>query len=463
MGAATAVANPVVIRPQPGPQEAFLATPADIAIYGGAAGGGKTWALLLEAVRHTNNPDFGAVIFRRTYVQVTNEGGLWDESAKLYPLLGATPVAGDLYWRFPSGAVVSFAHLQHEKNVYDWQGAQIPLIGFDELTHFTAKQFWYMLSRNRSTCGVTPYVRATTNPDADSWVAQLIAWWIDQETGLAIPERAGVLRWFVRIGDNLIWADDREELEERYPDVPPKSLTFIPARLEDNKALMEADPSYRANLLALPRVERERLLGGNWKIRAEAGAFFKRSYFNVVDAAPAGGTTVRAWDLAATEKDPDNDDPDWTVGLRVTRTNDGRFVVEHMERMQASPHKVRAAIRRLAEQDGKRVRIRLPQDPGQAGKAQAREFVAMLAGWTVRTKPVTGDKTVRAAPASAQAEAGNIDVVRGPWNEEFFAELENFPTGAHDDIVDALSDAIDELTQPTARLAPLTSTSYVTG
>lgn len=460
---ATKTSDPVVIRPQPGPQEAFLASSADITIYGGAAGGGKTYGLLLEAARHSGNSDFGAVIFRRTYPQIMNEGGLWDESNKLYPYLNADPVTGNLNWRFPSGATVSFRHLQHERNVLDWQGAQIPLIGFDELTHFSAYQFWYMLSRNRSMSGVRPYVRATTNPDADSWVADLIAWWIDQETGLPIKERAGVLRWFVRVGDDIVWANDPAELEAKHPDIPPKSLTFVPAKLEDNVALMEADPQYRANLLALARVERERLLGGNWKIRAEAGEYFRRSYFNVVRASPAGGSVVRAWDLAATEKERGKDDPDWTVGLRVRRTTEGRFVVEHMERMRSSPGKVRAAIKNVADQDGRGVRIRIPQDPGQAGKAQVQELVSMLAGHRVRALPVTGDKTVRAGPASSQAEAGNIDIVEGPWNEAFLSELENFPSGAHDDIVDALSDAVDELTRPVGRLDPIPSHSYVTG
>ncbi|WP_234891282.1 terminase large subunit domain-containing protein [Sinorhizobium meliloti] len=182
-----------IIRPQPGPQTAFLVSPADIAIYGGSAGGGKTWALLMEPLRHIANPQFGAV-FRRSTVQVRNEGGLWDESEKLYPAIGASPKEHVLQWSFPSGASVSFAHLEHDKTVLNWQGSQIPLVCFDELTHFSAKQFWYMVSRNRSMSGVRPYIRATCNPDADSWVAELISWWIDQDTGLPIPERAGVLR-----------------------------------------------------------------------------------------------------------------------------------------------------------------------------------------------------------------------------------------------------------------------------
>ncbi|WP_082342405.1 MULTISPECIES: phage antirepressor N-terminal domain-containing protein [unclassified Shinella] len=122
-----------VVRPQPGPQTNFLASPADIAIYGGSAGGGKTWALLMEPLRHIANSQFGAVFFRRTLVQVRNEGGLWNESEKLYPCLNAKPkVAPDLSWTFPSGSSVSFAHLEHDKTVSNWQGSQIPLICFDD-------------------------------------------------------------------------------------------------------------------------------------------------------------------------------------------------------------------------------------------------------------------------------------------------------------------------------------------
>ena len=267
------------IKPQQGPQEAFLASPADIAIYGGAAGGGKTWAILMEGLRHIANKDFGAVYFRRTMPQIKNEGGLWDESEKLYIPLGAKPNSSEAYWTFPSGAAVSFSHLEHDKSVSAWQGSQIPLICFDELTHFTKKQFWYMLSRNRSTCGIKPYIRATCNPDPNSFVADLIAWWINQDTGFPIPERSGVLRWFIRVNDDLVWGDSPDELAH-YLDadgspIPAKSLTFISAKLTDNKALMDSDPGYMANLMALDEVERGRLLGGNWKIKSTQARVFK--------------------------------------------------------------------------------------------------------------------------------------------------------------------------------------------
>lgn len=438
-------AEPTVIRPQPGPQETFLGSSADIAIYGGAAGGGKTWALLMEPLRHIANSGFGAVFFRRSTVQVRNEGGLWDESEKLYPIIGATPREHVLSWEFPTGATVSFAHLEHDKTVLNWQGSQIPLICFDELTHFSQKQFWYMVSRNRSMCGVRPYIRATCNPDADSWVAEFIAWWIDQETGLPITERAGVVRWFVRINDALVWADDPAELEEKHPGIPPKSATFIPAKLTDNAALMAADPGYMANLLALPKVERERLLGGNWKIRAAAGLLFKRSWVKVVDAAPTDLRIVRGWDLAGTPKIEGND-PDWTAGTKIGKSRStGRYIVLHHVRDRDTPHKVEALIANTASQDGREVEISLPQDPGQAGKAQVATLIKMLSSFTARATPETGDKETRFGPFSAQCEAGNVDVLRAPWNEEWFMELEAFPDAAHDDDADSTARAFNTL------------------
>jgi hypothetical protein len=241
-------------RPQPGPQQTFLNSTADIVIFGGAAGGGKTWALLMQPLQHVSNPDFGGVIFRRTSPQIRNQGGLWDESIKIYPLLNAEPRQTVLEWRFTSGAKLKFAHLQYDTDVHDWQGAQVPFIGFDQLEHFSESQFWYMLSRNRSLCGVHPYVRATVNPDADSWVAKLIAWWIDQETGFPIEERSGVVRWFVRVNNEIQWADTKEELTSEHEE--PKSLTFIPAKLSDNQILMQKDPGYLANLRALSLVDR---------------------------------------------------------------------------------------------------------------------------------------------------------------------------------------------------------------
>ena len=438
--------QPIAIRPQPGPQEAFLSTPADIAIYGGAAFGGKTFALLLEAVRHTGNAKFGAVIFRRTTTQIRSEGGLWDSAEELFPQLDAKQSLSDLSWVFPSKAKVTFAHLQHEKTKLEWQGSQVALIGFDELTHFTAGQFWYMLSRNRSGSGVAPYIRCTTNPDPDSWVAEFIEWWIDQETGYAIPERSGVVRWFIRYHNELIWADSMEELKEQYPALEPKSVTFIASSYKDNQIGLAKDPTYISNLDALPHVERERLKNGNWKVKPAAGDYFKASWFEIVERVPDLLVQVRYWDRAGTEPSSQNPDPDYTAGVRLGKDRiDGTYYVLHVARDRKRAAGVLKLIKGTAQADGIPCTVALELDPAQAGKAEGEWHVRELAGFDVRLIPPQGDKETRARPASAQAEAGKIKLLKGPWNKAFIDELENFPKGKHDDQVDGLSGAVNYL------------------
>ncbi len=436
------------IKPQRGPQEAFLATTADIALYAGSAFAGKTWALLMEAARNVTTPGYYAVIFRRTMPQVRNEGGLWDTSAEIYPGMGGDPRVSTCEWRFGTGATIRFAHLEHEKNRFDWQGAQLTFIGFDELTHFTATQFWYMLSRARSTCGVRPYIRGTCNPDPDSFVAELLEWYIDPETGYPIPERSGVIRYFTRRGTALAWGESPEELKRRYPDIDPsvdvRSFTFISASIYDNRIGLAKDPSYLGNLKALSLVDRERLLKGNWKIRPAAGMFFRREWFGVVDAVPAGGRVVRYWDRAASEPSAEYPDPDWTVGVKM-RIVDGVYYVEHVARFRATPQGVRQRIRNVAEADGTNVTVLLARDPGQAGKAEVQDVIRYLHGYDARAVMESKAKTTRAKAFSAQAEAGNVKVVRAPWNAAWFDESENFPEGAHDDQVDASNGAFDGL------------------
>jgi hypothetical protein len=290
--------NKSIITFQPGFQEQFLSSCADIAIGGGAAGAGKTYAELLEPLRNKDNSDFGAVFFRRTIPQIKNIGGLWDESSNIYPYFNAKPNSNELSWTFPSGAKLKFFHLEHEKNIYDHQGAQYPLIIFDELTHFTKRQFFYLLSRNRSTCGVKPYVRATTNPDPDSWVADFIEWWIEQDDksrnfGFPIPERAGKIRYFIQDKETYIWGDTKSEvidkcgylfeneaLKNTNKEDLVKSATFIPGNIYQNRKLLEKDPTYLSNLLSQDEAERARLLEGNWKIRTDGLSLFNHNSIN---------------------------------------------------------------------------------------------------------------------------------------------------------------------------------------
>jgi predicted phage terminase large subunit-like protein len=441
------------VRPQPR-QEQFLSTPADIAIFGGSAGGGKTYSMLWEPLKHYHRPSFFGVIFRRQETDIYNAGGLWDASCEFYPHLGARGSRANGTWTFPSMARIQFSHLQHEHDKYDWQGTGLAFIGFEELTHFSAGQFWYLMSRLRSMSGVRPYVRATCNPDPDSFVATMVSWWIDQETGYAIPERSGVVRWFIRLGDDLIWSDDRTQLSGAYPSSNPRSFTFVMSTLRDNPALTSTNPEYRSSLESLPHVDRLRLLGegdrgGNWKVRATAGMVFRRDWFEIVEASPANARRVRHWDMAATEPTIESQDPDWTAGVRVARDERGVCYVEDVRRMRVTAGRVEAAIQNTASQDGQHVTIGLFQDPAQAGKAQIVIYMRLLAQYVVRTVQATRKVEAMAGPVSAQAEHGNIKLVRGPWNDAFLTELENFPSHSHDDQVAALCGAHTVLTSST--------------
>lgn len=177
------------------------------------------------------------------------------------------------------------------------------------------------------------------------------------------------------------------------------------------------------------------------------GALFKTALIQAIDAAPAGGKLVRAWDLAAT-KQVGTRDPDWTVGVLLQRTDVGAFVIHDVVRFRGGPDEVEATIVATASRDGRDVAISLPQDPGQAGKSQALYFTRKLAGYTVKSTPETGDKATRAMPFAAQVNIGNVAMVKAPWNRSFIDELAGFPSATHDDQVDAGSRAFSELIAP---------------
>lgn len=448
----------VIIRPQAGRQEAFMATPADIAVYGGSAGGGKTWSLIAEPLRHVDNGGFGAVFFRRTYPEITGERGPWDESMELYPFFGSDAKVGRLEHNFPSGARVSFRHLQREEDKYSYQGAQIALILFDQVERISQSTFFYMLSRNRSMCGVTPYVRASCNPDADSWLADFLSWWIADD-GYADLSREGLIRWFIRASDEqIVWADTPQELTAKYPGSLPKSVTFIPASVYDNAILLANNPEYLANLMALPLVDRLRLLGderrgGNWKIREEAGKVFNRDWFEIVQAIPAGGVEVRFWDLAATKKKLKGEDPDFTASIKMRKVH-GVFYISDCTNDLHGPTEADRAMRNRAAQDHRaatesdtRYMVRWEREPGASGKRDTVRISQMLARFDAKGIPPQGDKITRAKPLAAQAEAGNVKLLAAPWNEMLLDHLHNQPEIAKDDMMDAGSGAYNVLSR----------------
>ncbi len=179
--------------------------------------------------------------------------------------------------------------------------------------------------------------------------------------------------------------------------------------------------------------------------RPSHGTLFRPAAVVTLDGPPSANLAVRAWDLAATEAGHGGD-PDWTVGLKLARGEDGRFCVLDVVRLRGGPFAVEQAIMATATIDGPEVAIGLPQDPGQAGKQQVAYLVGRLAGWRVVAGPETGSKLVRAGPVSAQVEAGRLAMLRAPWNAAFIDELRDFPHGRKDDQVDALARAFAMLT-----------------
>jgi len=372
------------------------------------------------------------------------EGGLWDEASNIYPLIGAKGREMQLDWTFPSGARITFDSLQHEKDKFAFQGAQICGLGLDELTHFTESQFFYLLSRNRSACGVRPYVRATTNPDANSWVKRFLEPWLVVDHPFFA--KSGEIRHFIRDGGVISWSFE--------PKQDSKSLTFIRATLYGNQKLLERDPGYVANLKSLSLVDRARLLDGSWDV-VEGGNLFRAEWFGFceVSAIHAAGPTnrVRFWDLAGTEAVGGND-PDYSVGVLMARDEDGILTIEDVQRVRERPLGVEKLIAWVAQRDGSLVPIRMEQEPGSSGVAVIDRYRrVVLAGFDFAGIRSTGDKTERAKPLSAQAENGHVKLVRGNWNTDFLNELAQFPTkGAHDDQVDAASGAFRELVKKRA-------------
>ena len=468
-----------VFAPQEGPQEAFLASSADIAIYGGAAGSGKSFAVLLWLASLVHLARYAAVVFRRQSTRLAGGGSIWEESFTVFAgLRGRAVQSPRMTWRFPSGAMVEFAHLQHAKDVHGHQSKQYATIVFEELCEFLEEQFWYMVSRLRTKAKVRAHIRATCNPDPDSFVRKLIAWWIGPD-GRFIPERSGVLRWLVREEKTgaLHWYDSRALAEDAHPELrlhyvvsgrkirgfatkaeaekaadkgqevfrrEALSLTFIGARLEDNP---QGDPTYRSKLEALPFVQRERLLGGNWNVRASKGTVFKRDNFRLIDrlddlpGLSTGGVRIlgwaRGWDKAATEGGGD-----WSVGHRVGLLSNGGYVILPPRRLQGTPAQVFDAMRQFAESDGAGVLVAVPQDPGQAGVVDVHATLRELPGRAVRGYPIRLNKVAYANVWSTRVERGLVWVVRGPDTEILLEQAHAFPEGKYDDDIDSISLAV---------------------
>lgn len=424
------------IQPNSKKQEQFIASTAKECLYAGSAGSGKTFALLLSAAKKTNDPNYTALVFRNTYAQVENI--LLRESFEMYTTLGGTYNKTNKTWTFRSGAKIIFGYMENDEDAFNYLGMGVQFVGFDELVLFSKFQYENIVMRMRSATGIPTVIRATTNPRCE-WVHTRFYHWLS-------PHNPPVIE---NDGYNFTFKTIRHNPGKDCPLLDSGTIVKISGftrqcilgYLEDNKTLMDNDPTYKDLMLSRDKLERERYYYNNWDIMPSPGMYFRRKYFEVIDVAPADTKKIRAWDLAATTTG------DYTVGLLLGEKA-GIYYVEDVFIDKLSPNDVEKAISNIALQDGKTTLISIPQDPGSAGKSYAQHISKLLAGYNFKISPETGSKETRAKGISAQCEAGNVRVIRGNWNKEFWDQCEGFPDDKnHDDIVDALSRAFNTFIQ----------------
>lgn len=398
------------------PQAAFLLLQNREALFGGAAGGGKSDALLMAALQYVDVPGYSALLLRRTFAQLSQQDALIPRAHEWLQGTDAKWNEQKHTWTFPSGAVLKFGHLQNEVDKYDYQGSAWHFIGFDELTQFTLTSYTYLGSRARR-----KKAEPGKPPPPASWVPIRIR-------SSANPG-----------GEGHEWVKQRFMVEG-----PKSGRVFVPSKLEDNPSL-DAD-EYMKSLAELDPVTRAQLRDGNWDVRPR-GNLFKREWFaeTIVKEAPAGLRWVRYWDLAATEPSKENPDPDWTAGalVAVRPLEDGarEVWVKNVRRCRKGPGGVQAFIKQTAQDDGKSVKVWIEQEGGASGVDVIDNYKRrVLFGYAVEGDRKTGDKITMWNPLASQAEAGNVYLVEGDWNGWFLDELEAVPQpGVHDDAVDAVS------------------------
>ena len=385
-------------------QKVFLRTLSLEALFGGAAGGGKSSALLMAAMQYVDVPGYSAILFRRTYADLALPGALMDRFKSW--------IAGqdNIHWNansyvatFPSGARISFGYLNNTNDYLRYKGSEFQFIGMDEVTEIRENDYRYLFSRLRRPASgelskVPLRMRSASNP-APNWVRQ---------------------RFIV--------------------EGPETSRIFVPSMLTDNPGI-DAD-SYRIALQALDPIERRRLEMGDWWATS-LGTLFDRTDFPIIDhhevpQVTSSARAVRFWDMAATEPSHSNPNPDWTVGTLMLFDQGIAYVLD-VKRARVKNEKVEQLVAQTAAEDGHTVGIIMEQEPGSSGKALIDQYARyVLPGYDFKGVRSTGDKFTRARPFAAAAANGNVRIVRSPWITEWLDEMSSFPEACdHDDQVDS--------------------------
>jgi predicted phage terminase large subunit-like protein len=397
-------------------------------------GSGKSFLGVMAFLQWVTKPEmenFRGVILRRTMVQVTGPGGPSETGQELYQPFGAQFRVKDSKFVFPNKSTIVCKGCEQEKDKHNFQGWQVSAFLVDEAQQFEESQILYFISRMRTSAPMKPVMMMTANPDYNSYLRVWLedAGYLD-ERGLPRKDMDGVTRWFIRQGNKMIWAASAEELQETYgEECGPMSFVFYPANIHDNPVLMQRDKSYVYKLQNLPRVEMERLYLGSWYAKEESSGYFKREWCDKVSLYDQEIVSYcRAWDIAGSLPSETLPNPDWTAGVLLAKTKQGRYIIVDAVRFRARFGEVMQKIIQVAKEDPDGTQIILPQEPGQAGKAAGGMMIKELIeeGFYARMRPSNKSKTIRFQPFAAASEANLIDYVDGKWNDLYFDELEQF-------------------------------------
>jgi hypothetical protein len=486
------------IVPQPGPQEAFVRSRADITISGGARGGGKTYGLLMRPIYMPggelgafDDPQFTGVLFRREREQLLGPSRLWETVKQFYGPLGAHFNNATLEVKFPSGAHIKCAGLQYDDDTEKWRGNALVWIALEEGTQFTKHQMLELLRANRPSlgCAVKPWFDITCNPDPDCYLFELVQWYLYPEghpkAGYPMPERSGALRHFTYQGDELVWVEDiwpgdpadwRDEEGQ-----PAMTLTFIPSTVDDNPALRVTDPSYASKLRAQTHEKVERERKGNWLTR-KTGGFFSRGTVRWVSAQDVPVKHRLAyWDLAATKREkPEGRNATAGVlcGLHRCEACDGwryidphtpckcnlrangepyvlfddvpdaelSFVLFDATLQEVGPHELQTLMGRYAAQWGAPVPHYVEEETASSGKITTATIQASwLPAYEVFGDRPSGSKMARADELLRLSQRGLfLSVIDPAWQMHLNRSMRDFPK-AGIDLIDALSGALNAL------------------
>lgn len=387
-------------------------------LFGGGAGGGKSSALLLDALQYVDCPTFSALIIRKTFADLTKADALIPRADLWLSGTGAKRQDQGKRWRFPSGATLEFGHLENKGDELQYQSAQFNYIGFDELTQHAEEQYTFLFSRLRKDrgTGVPSKVRATTNPGGPGheWVyARFIADFEKQLKALDPQDR-----------------EPKKFSREVEIDLgPPYGLQkfgrfFVPSLAIDNPYLDLED--YLVSLANMTPVQREQMLRGDWDIRTSGGHILEE-WFQFVDRAPEVDYRVRAWDPGLTK----TGDP--TASSLMSPLGRTVYIEHQTEERLDTPGFVESVVK-WAKEDGPQTVIAVEESAVSKALIYQLRTDPRLDGYKVVSVPVhkiTGpkvanDKLARAVPWINALEAGRLKLVKGHWNQPFIGECLRF-------------------------------------